>query len=154
MFSHEYIIWICVFAYAVHILEEFILNWRDWAESAIGLKNLSWPIFYVVNSGVIVTGISSAMVGWHAPVFALIIPALQLINGIFFHILPTVKQRRFSPGVITATILFLPIASWAYVGAYLDHMLSIQTVALSFVFGGLLMSTPIIFLTIKEKYNL
>ncbi len=77
------------------------------------------------------------------------IPALQLINGLGFHIFPTIAQKRFSPGVITAVLLFLPIASWCYYGAYQDGVLTVQNCLLSFLFGGLLMASPFIFLRIK-----
>lgn len=153
MASHAYIIWISVFAYAFHIFEEFVFNWRDWAESTLTLK-VSWPIFYVANATVMIAGISTAMVGWDAPAFALIIPALQLINGLLFHIFPTIVQRRFSPGVITSVLLFLPIATWAYVGANLDGVLTRWVFIFSLVFGGLIMATPIVFLKLKAYFKL
>ncbi|MBA3721874.1 MAG: HXXEE domain-containing protein [Parachlamydiaceae bacterium] len=86
------------------------LNWKHWSETTLGLITLSWTDFFVANAAVIITGICGGMVGWKLPCFALILPALQLINGIEFHILPTIIQRRFSPGVLTAILLFLPIA--------------------------------------------
>ena len=77
---------------------------------------------------------------------SLMYPALMLINGIFFHILPTLGQRRFSPGTITAVALFLPVALWTFYGAYKDGVLSGTTLAISLIGGGLLMASPILLL--------
>lgn len=147
---HEYLLWISLFAYAFHTYEEVMLNWKKWAETALGLKNLTWADFYVANSAVVVAGVCAAMVGWKLPCFALLLPALQLINGLGFHIFPTLIQKRFSPGVLSATVLFLPIALWNYYGAYQDGVLTIRTTLLSFLFGGILMATPFVFLKLKK----
>ncbi len=147
--SHEFILWIALAAYALHVLEEQALGWKHWAESCLGLKGLEWATFYVANAAVMFLGIAAAMVGWKFPVFALVIPALQLINGVFFHIAPTIVQRKFSPGVITATLLFLPISVWAYLGAYRDGVLTPQVLIGSLILGALVMASPLIFLRIK-----
>lgn len=146
---YEYLLWICLFAYACHIVEETILDWKSWAEATLGFKNLQWSDFFVTNAAVIAGGISMAMVGWRLPAFALAFPALQIINGIFFHIVPTIKFKRFSPGFITSCILFLPIGIWTFFGAWQDGVLFFSTLILSFVFGALLMATPIVFLLLK-----
>lgn len=148
--SHAYILWIALFAYSAHIFEEFTLDWRDWATKTLSLPGIDWDYFYIANATVIITGISSAMVGWSLPAFGLIIPGLQIINGIFFHILPTILKRRISPGVFTSVILFLPIAIWAYIGAYQDDVLTPINCVLSFIFGGVLMSSPFIFLHLRK----
>ena len=134
--------------------EEGMLNWKDWANRGFGQGDVTWADFYLINGAVIMTGICCAMVGWQLPSFALMFPALQLINAIFFHIGPTIIQKQISPGVITATGLFLPIALLTYIGAYQDGVLTISVAALSFVFGALLMSAPFVFLAIKHHYGI
>ncbi|AXA34353.1 HXXEE domain-containing protein [Francisella adeliensis] len=149
--THEYLLWIALAAYSIHVLEELILDWRSWARSSLGLKQMQWSTFYTANAAVMFISISSAMIGWHLPAFGLIIAALMLINGIFFHILPTIFQKNISPGVITSILLFLPISSWIYYGAYLDGVLSISTFTISLILGGLLMASPLIFLKINDR---
>ena len=51
--SHEYVLWIAVAAYGLHILEEYELNWRDWAKAILGLP-VDWESFYIVNALVVV----------------------------------------------------------------------------------------------------
>ncbi|APC97505.1 HXXEE domain-containing protein [Francisella frigiditurris] len=149
--THQYLLWLGLAAYAVHVLEELTLDWRTWARSSLGFKNMEWGTFYIANAAVMFISIASAMVGWQLPAFGLIISALMLINGIFFHILPTLIQRIISPGVITATLLFLPISITTYYGAYLDGVLGISTFISSLILGGLLMASPIIFMRVNDK---
>lgn len=59
--------------------------------------------------------------------------------------------KNISPGVITSILLFLPISSWIYYGAYLDDVLSIPTFTISLILGGLLMASPLIFLKINDR---
>ena len=148
---HEYLLWLPLAAYAVHVLEEAVLNWKCWAASSLKLTNVNWAIFDVANLAVMFITIATAMVGWQLPAFALMITALMLINGIFFHILPTLTQGKFSPGVITASVLFVPLSFWIYWAAYNDNVLSIGTFVLSLILGGLLMAAPILFLKLRDK---
>jgi len=100
------LLWLATAAYGVHILEEYQLNWRDWARAVIGLP-VEWSDFYVVNALVIVFGIVAANLAGHSPGIALSFPALMLINATFFHVLPFARSgRRFSPGLATAVVLF------------------------------------------------
>lgn len=150
---HEHLLWLTLAAYSIHVLEEATLNWKAWAINSLKLANVEWSIFDITNMAVMFIAIASAMVGWKMPAFALIIAALMFINGIFFHILPTFIQRRISPGVITATILLIPISTWIYYGAYQDGVLTWFVGILSFALGGLLMASPIVFLKLRSKLH-
>ncbi|MGD9721222.1 MAG: HXXEE domain-containing protein [Pirellulales bacterium] len=148
--AHEHVLWIAVVAYGLHILEEYELNWRDWARSVLHLP-VEWGSFYVVNALVVVIGACCAEVGWREPWFALGLPALMLINATLFHVLPTIITRVYSPGLATGVGLFYPVAAWAYYGAWADGVLTINAGVLSGVFGAGLMATPIVLLKIKSR---
>jgi hypothetical protein len=77
------LLWLATAAYGLHILEEYQLNWRDWARGVLGLP-AEWNGFYVVNALVIVLGIVAANLAGHHPGIALAFPALMLINATFF----------------------------------------------------------------------
>ena len=68
----------------------------------------------------------------------------MLVNAVLFHIAPVVGTRVFSPGLFTALVLFLPVASWAYWGAWRDGVLTVGAVVVSGVVGFLLMMFPIV----------
>jgi hypothetical protein len=79
-----------------------------------------------------------AGIGWRLPALSLTIPAATLVNAVFFHILPTVVQHRVSPGVYTATLLYLPFSSWAFVGAWRDGVPK-RSLVVALLSGTLLM---------------
>lgn len=141
--THEYVLWIATAAYGMHMIEETIYDWHGWVRRVLKL-NAEWNEFYMVNAIVIVLGGSCAMVGWHLPSAALIFPAFMLVNAVLFHIVPVIVTRIFSPGLFTALVLFLPVGSWAYWGAWRDGVLTAGAVAISGVVGFLLMMFPIV----------
>jgi len=77
----------------------------------------------------------------------------MLINAIFFHILPVLLTKgRFSPGLATAVVLFLPagMAVWRRAGA--DGTLDAGTVVLAIAGGALLMAYPVVILRLKSRH--
>lgn len=147
--THAYILWIATFCYAIHIVEEYTFDWKNWALNVLKLP-VNWGHFAVVNGIVVVLGISCAQVAWSLPAYALSLPALMLINATFFHVLPfLVTKGRFSPGLGTAVLLFYPVGIWAYYGAYQDGVLSTSNLVLSLILGALLMASPIVMLKLR-----
>jgi Protein of unknown function with HXXEE motif len=144
------LLWLATACYGIHILEEYQLDWRDWARSALGLP-VEWSDFYVVNAIVIVLGIVAAnLAAW--PEIALAFPALMLINATFFHVLPFVRMRgRFSPGLFTAVVLFYPVGIACYWRAAADGRLGGAAVVGSLVLGAVLMASPVVLLLIKGR---
>jgi hypothetical protein len=47
--------WISTAAYALHVMEEFSFDWKNWARGVLKLP-VEWDMFYVTNSIVIVLG--------------------------------------------------------------------------------------------------
>ena len=63
--------------------------------------------FSVTNSVVVALGIAQAMLAPTLILAPLIYASLMIINAVFFHILPMIRgSGRFSPGVVTAIVLF------------------------------------------------
>ena len=143
-------LWLCLAAYAVHILEEHALNWRDWARSVIKLP-VEWSDFYVTNAVVVVLGVAAAGCVSGFPAVALGFPALMIINAILFHIVPVIRTKgRFSPGLFTAVVLFLPLGWLTMRRALQAGVVDAAGIFLAFVIGALLMATPIILLRIAS----
>ncbi len=144
-------VWLGLACYAIHMLEEFILDWRDWARAVIGLP-VEWADFYVTNGVVVVLGIAAANLADVAPTIALGFPALMLINAVVFHILPVIRGKgRYSPGVFTAVVLFLPVGYLTFRAAAREGGLDAASLALSFLIGAALMATPIVLLHLKSR---
>jgi hypothetical protein len=136
--AHDYVLWILVMAFAAHVLEEYRLHWVEWATSALGL-HVDAVTFFLVNAAAMVIAIAAAIIGWRLPEVSLALPASLLTNALLFHILPTVAQGRFSPGTITAVVLYLPLCAWAYRCAWRDGILTGRVIAISSIVGGAIM---------------
>ncbi len=147
---HAYILWIATLAYALHVVEEYMFDWKGWAIAVLKLP-VDWTLFALVNGVVVVLGVSCSAVGWSLPAFSLCLPALMLINATFFHVFPFLVTRgRFSPGLGTAVLLFYPIAIWSYVGARSDGVLSLRVGLLSVLIGAVLMAFPIVMIKLRS----
>jgi Protein of unknown function with HXXEE motif len=143
--------WLSMVAYALHIMEEYTFNWRDWARAVIKLR-VEWSDFYVTNAIVIALGIAQAFLAPALPLAPLMFASLMLINAVFFHILPFVRQGgRFSPGLATAILLFFPAGIAVWWKAALDAPVEWVTVAIAVAGGATLMAYPIVMLNLRDK---
>ena len=50
------LLWLCVSAYGIHVLEEFTFDWQSWAWGVLKLP-ARWSDFYLTNVLVIFLGI-------------------------------------------------------------------------------------------------
>jgi hypothetical protein len=142
--------WLGLLAYAMHILEEYMLDWKDWARSQIGLP-VEWNDFYVTNGIVIVFGIVQAALVPTLPIVAMSFAGLMLINATFFHVLPFIRGGgRFSPGLFTAVALFFPIGLETYRVALSTGAVSARAALAGLVAGALLMAYPIVLLRLRS----
>jgi hypothetical protein len=142
--------WLCMAAYALHVLEEFQMDWRDWAKQVLKLP-VTWPEFYVTNAVVVALGIAQAQLAPVLPVIPLIFAALMLINAIFFHIVPTIRTRIYSPGTVTAVLLFLPLGLETFRIALSTGLAGTGTCTAAVAGGAALMAYPVAMLKIRNR---
>lgn len=143
--------WLGMASYAVHILEEYTFDWRNWARNALALP-VEWNDFYVTNCIVVALGIAQAMLAKTLPIAPLAYAGLMLINAVLFHIVPVIRLKgRFSPGLVTAVLLFLPVGIATYRTALESEQVGAWTAIAGFLIGGLVMAYPIVMLRLKSK---
>lgn len=143
--------WLSMAAYAIHIMEEYSFDWRNWARAVIKLP-VEWSDFYVTNAVVVALGIAQAQLAPAWPLAPLIFASLMLINAVFFHMLPMVRTGgRFSPGVVTAIVLFLPAGIAVWRRAANDGLLDTTTVVLAIAGGAALMAYPVVMLNLRAR---
>ena len=148
--QHEYVLWLMVMVYGLHIMEEFTFDWKSWSHETLGF-NLEWSNFYVTNAVVIVLGFSAAMIGWKLPGVSLMFPAVAIINAVFLHIIPTIRTKRYSPGTFTAVAGFLPVGALCYFYEFRDNGTNYAVIAVSLIGGILLMAYPVVMIRIAER---
>jgi hypothetical protein len=128
--------------YAIHHAEEHLfLNFRAWrlkyfpdnnalSTEAILAILVSVGLVYLLLHATVRTKVSA----WMALTFLM---ATQVHNAIF-HLGATIAFRDFSPGLITAMVLYLP-ANWLIAQAALkEDLVSPRQLGVIFVAGGLL----------------
>ena len=143
--------WLALAAYAAHVLEEFSLDWRNWARAVIRLP-VEWPDFYVTNAVVVVLGIAQAELAPGFVLGPLTYAALMLINATFLHVWPFLHTKgRYSPGLTTAVLFFYPLGIAMFAQAHAEGRLSLGIFVAAFVAGGLLMAFPVVLLTVKNR---
>lgn len=135
---HDYVLWILVIAFAAHVLEEYRFHWVEWATTALHL-HVDVTIFFLVNAAAMVMAFAAAMLGWRCPEVSLSLPASLLINAVIFHILATIVQLRWSPGTLTAVVLYLPLTIWTYRCARRDGVLTRRVAVISTIIGAAIM---------------
>jgi hypothetical protein len=137
---------------ALHILEEYGMNFKGWADAALGIKIL-WEEFHLVNGAILLFCIGAAMIGWRLPEVSLMAPALIGFNGIFFHFGLTLLTGLYSPGTISGLLLFAPVSLWTYYGARRDGVLTKRVLVISIIGGILLQFYPLIVLFSRNYFN-
>jgi hypothetical protein len=150
--NSELILWIAVPCFAAHVLEEYAFDWNGWIFELTGLE-VGWPSFFLTNAAAVVLGLSCASVGWRLPSFSLIFPGMLFFNAVGFHLLPAVVKRRYSPGLVTALLLFIPVATWAFKAAWQDGVLDNRTLFVSLIGGLFVMAFPVIVQRLKGRYR-
>jgi len=108
--------WLAVAAYALHVVEEHILGWYDWARKTMNIS-LGWNEYVITEAAILILGVTAAMLAGTTcgPTLVVAFATLLLINAVFFHVLPMLANAgRFSPGVISGLFLFLPLAWVVY----------------------------------------
>lgn len=148
---YDYILWICVAVYAIHIAEEKVLDWKKWFDPKTIQFKLGSSDFFVMQGIKLIIGFCCAMVSWRNASFSLLFPALILLSAIFSHIIPAIKMRKFNPGLLTSIFLLLPVGLWAYHGASRDMILTPMAIVLSILFGALVKWSPRVFLKCTKK---
>src|SRR6185436_13125868 len=69
------------------------------------------------------------------PAFFLTFIALLAGNGVF-HLYATARTRRYSPGVITGALLYIPLAAIGYATLVRDDRASLATALTAALIGG------------------
>jgi hypothetical protein len=135
--KHEWTLWVVAVSCALHATEEYLTGWQAWARETLGIV-MPTGRFLAANAVLVMAALVLAGTGWRRPSLTLLIPAMTLSNGVLFHMVPTLVQGRVSPGVYTATLLYLPFSSWALVGAARDGIAR-RVVVTAFCVGTLIM---------------
>ena len=111
----DWVYWAIAGAALVHIAEEYWGGFLTWFPRMTGLR-LTRARFVTVNALFVVLCVLAAIAGQRLVVFSLSVAALIFINACI-HLAGTVRFRRYSPGLVSAVVLYIPLAVSAYARA-------------------------------------
>jgi hypothetical protein len=128
-------------AVVLHIVEEFVFpgGFADWDRSyRPQVRSSITPRFHLVVNAVLV--LACLAVGWIGPsprgVAAWLTIAALLGTNAVFHVVGSFQTRRYSPGVVTGVLLYVPLAIYGFVYFLRTGQASLPTALAALAIGG------------------
>lgn len=139
----ETFLWALPLAYALHIPEEFLAGFPAWMRENMH-SDMDNQGFWL-NNGLFMAILLSLSVwasrsrSWLSAFVFLSWASGNLFWNFIFHVVTTIYADSYSPGLVSAALLYYPIALWAGFLAIRSGRLSSPAVAGAFAIGGGLM---------------
>lgn len=137
----NWIFWMPLAAAVSHIVEEFLYpgGFSEWyiKYKPDIKKSVSKKFLILINAGLLILcydvgalGASQyGVIGW------LVVMALLGANGIW-HLRGALKTRTYSPGVVTGTLIYIPLTVYGYIYFLETSQVSILLAAAAFIVGS------------------
>jgi hypothetical protein len=130
---------ICIF-YGLHMVEEFSFGFVPWADRYFG--RFDWTQNLIGNFLFLVCVSAACYLYYENPtryLWAGMSAAMWILANASLHISCTILGREYSPGVVTAVILYIPggvyfLSRWGR-----DGLLTWENLSLSFLVGGMIL---------------
>ena len=145
-----YILWLVPTAYFIHILEESP-RFVPWAQKYLGAPETfgQFVLGNVIFMAYVIIATSLAI--FYTSEWTLIIglsAAAWIFSNFLIHAYFTLRTGIYSPGVVTAGAIYVPVSLYIYSNFWTSGLLSLLDVILSFIIGFAIMYVPTI---IQEK---
>ncbi len=134
-------------AVLLHLVEEYVLgDFLGWFRRAIpalaGAMTVRWAVatnvLFVLVVGVAALPATSVL-------FVLVVGAVCVVNGVL-HFVMTLVLRSWSPGVVTGTLLYVPLGVGLFLTSLRDGRVAFDAALLAGISGVALHAAPIIVL--------
>jgi hypothetical protein len=144
--SLSILVWLAVGAYALHIVEEHVLDWFGWARKTMNL-DMTREAYITIEAAFVVLGIVAAMAASAMPIAGLAFIAMLVINVTFFHLLPmAMSGGGFSPGTISGLLFY--VVGWA---AVMGPSATGSNLTWAVVIGAAVILWPMLLLKLKRE---
>lgn len=134
--------WFLPLAAVLHIAEEFVLpgGFRIWYQKyrpAIA-SSLTTRFLVITNITLVVMCILPVLMGTTTQSVALWLTIVAILfSNSLFHVTASIKSRRYSPGIITSVIFYIPLTFWGYWFFLSTSQASTETAIFAFALGSL-----------------
>jgi hypothetical protein len=128
-------------AACLHIVEEFFLpgGFAEWDRRyrPAFASSITSRLHIIVNALLLVLCYDVWATRHHAigPLLWMTVAALVFTNALW-HLRGAWKTRSYSPGMVTGTLLYIPLTIFGYIHLIRSGAASISTAALGFALGG------------------
>lgn len=132
-------IFLLCFIYVLHMVEEFTLGFVPWADRYFGSFN--WTQNLIGNSVYMILLIAACYLYQKDPFKNLwlgMAGVMWVLVNSFIHISATILGGEYSPGVVTATLLYIPFGLSFLIMWGKKGFLNWKNLMLSFAVGGFL----------------
>lgn len=132
-------IFLLCLVYGVHMIEEFTLGFVEWANRYFG--GFDWTQNLIGNSAYLLLLSAACYLYYRNPSGHLwlgMAGAMWVLANSFIHISASVLGGEYSPGVVTAIVLYIPSGLYFLFLWGRRGLLSWKNLALSFLVGGVL----------------
>lgn len=101
-----------VIAALVHVAEEHLGGFVE-SVARISALRITREEFWIVNALFILLCIAAALSGDHALWLRMSVVGLIAVNAVV-HVIGALRLRGYAPGMISAVVFYIPLASYAY----------------------------------------
>ena len=132
-------IFLLCLVYVFHMVEEFSLGFVEWGDRYFG--KFDWTQNLIGNTGFMLLLFAACYLYYRNSSKNLwlgMAGAMWVLANSFIHVSATILGREYSPGVVTATVLYIPSGVYFLVKWGRKGLLNWKNLALSFVVGGML----------------
>lgn len=132
-------IFIFCLLYAIHMIEEFTLGFVEWADRYFG--RFDWTQNLIGNAAFFVFLTLACYLYYDDPTKYLWVgmsAAMWVLSNAFIHISATIIGGEYSPGAVTAAVLYIPGGVYFLVKWGSKGLLTWENTTLSFVVGGMI----------------
>jgi hypothetical protein len=150
------ILWLCPIVYAIHIIEEAprFISWTrrypqlfssTYNKRMFILGNSIWMLYNVISVFLAIT---------YPAQWSLVLglsTASWIFSNAWLHIITTLSSGIYSPGVITASALYLPVSIFIYWSFWQQGILTPAITIRSILLGFAVMYLPILGIAISSR---
>jgi len=148
--SLNHALWALVGVSLLHIVEEYSLGFLPWFRQAMPRLAPAMTPRWALVINVLFVGWLIVVAAWTAlPVWTRLSGAAIVLVNALLHVVFTVRLCRYSPGLVTAMLLYVPIGVICYRAAILVNAIRPADILLSVALGLLLHASTVVSLRMR-----
>lgn len=137
------LIWLLPVAFIIHVVEEYLTGYPAYAEAVTG-HPMALPMF--LGSNLLFILIMTLLTRWAARTrkpdavfWTLVWAAANLFWNFVYHGVAVMAHDRYSPGLVTGTLIYLPLSILVWRAALAEQQITTGRLTAAIALGGMIM---------------